>query len=120
MKSKLLLTVLLLSSTVLFAAKGSVKTTIQRTFISNPSVFGGCMADIGRRVSAALPELDCDSYWVTFSCSGDFNSKDIAYKMYDSALMSVALGTELLLWIDDSKKHNGHCYAERVDVLVTP
>ena len=60
--------------------------------------------------------LDCKTNWVSFSCSGDFTSKDVGYRMFDSALTAFVLGNRVMLEVDDTKKHNGYCYAGRVDI----
>jgi len=61
--------------------------------------------------------LDCPNQWVSFSCTGTFTTKDIAYRMFDSAQMAYALGKEVFIEVDDTKKHNGFCYASRIDVF---
>ena len=120
MKKTILAMGLVLLSSVALADKGSFVTDVKRVFTSNPNVFGGCMADVGRRVGNATDNpTDCTTWWVSFSCSGEFNPKETAYKMYDAAQISVALGTQLRIWVDDTKKHNGHCVAERVDILAS-
>ena len=37
--------------------------------------------------------------------------------MFESAQMAFALDRELMVEVTDEMKHNGHCYARRVDVL---
>ena len=53
---------------------------------------------------------------MSFSCSGDFTSKDIAYRMFDTAQMAYALGHQVAVVVDDTKKHNGYCYANSIQV----
>lgn len=103
-------------TTSTFAAKADFEVTVNRLFTSNPDTFGGCMANVGRKISN-IAAVDCTSYWVSFSCSGELNPKDTAYHMYDAAQLSLALGNTIRVWVDDTKKHNGHCVANRVDIL---
>lgn len=112
--------VLLVALSVLFAlpaqtATKVVNANVVRTLVADEERFGGCMAKLDR----ALVNfgLDCPGSWVTFSCSGTFTTKDVAYRMFDSAQMAFALGKSVSVQIDDTKKHNGHCYARRIDVL---
>ena len=88
---------------------------IVRTLVADAGRFGGCMARLDQDLAAL--GLSCPSGWVTFSCSGVFTSKDVAYRMFDSALMAFALGYRVTVLVDDAKKHNGYCYADRIDVF---
>lgn len=76
--------------------------------------FGGCMARLSERDISAVTGLDCPPNWVTFSCSGDFLSVANASRLLNSAQMADALDLTVSVRIDDSKKHNGYCLAERL------
>ncbi|MFK8020930.1 MAG: hypothetical protein AB8B86_14265 [Pseudomonadales bacterium] len=111
------LTVLLLlffaSSTFARTDKiGDVKPL--RVLIADDNRWGGCMVLLDKSISAT--GLDCPSSWVSFSCTGDFNSQQVAGNMLDSAKMALALDIRLWLQITDEEKHNGACVAKRVDV----
>ena len=54
---------------------------------------------------------------VSFSCSGVFTEKDIAYRMFDQAQMAFAMERQVEIYVDDTKKHNGYCYGNRINVL---
>ena len=97
------------------AATASFQATIERTLVADADRWGGCMA----RVNVTLADLgvDCYSRWVTFSCSGVHTTKDVAYRMFDSAQMALALEKRVQLYVTDQKKHNGYCFANRIDVL---
>ena len=41
---------------------------------------------------------------------------EIAYRMFDSAQMAYAMGHQVTVFVDDAKKHNGHCYANSIQV----
>ncbi len=95
------------------AATGVIQTQVLQTLVDSEH-FGGCMAFL-----AAPPVgtgLNCAGQWVTFSCTGDFNSKDIAYKKFETAQLAYALGHRIIVTVDDTKKHNGYCFARRVDL----
>lgn len=97
------------------AVTKGVIVDIVRTLVVDDGRFGGCM--VFTDVTFVQEGLDCNSNWVSFSCSGDFTSKDVGYRMFDSAQLAFVLGNRVLLVIDDTKKHNGYCYANRIDVL---
>ena len=88
---------------------------VVRTTVADGGRWGGCMAMLNIGISTKLPL--CPGKWVTFSCSGVFTSKDIAYRMLDSAQMAKALNKSVKIQVDDTKKHNGFCYGSRIDVL---
>ena len=102
------------------AAMVNLETTIVRTLIADGGRAGGCMA-LTTTVLATVG-LDCPSQWVTFSCAGPvggqvFTTKDIAYRMYESAQLALVLDKRVMLRVDDEKKHGGFCYANRIDLI---
>ena len=64
-------------------------------------------------------DLSClaDKHWVTFSCSGADASKASAMRMLDPTQLAFAIGRLVRVWVDDSRTHNGFCFATRIDVL---
>jgi hypothetical protein len=97
------------------AAISYVISNVQRTLIADQGRWGGCMIYLDETL--ADHGLDCPSHWVSFSCTGKFTTKDVAYRMFDSAQMAYALRKRVVVQVDDTKKHNGYCYGSRVDVL---
>ena len=88
---------------------------VRRTLTVADERFGGCMVALS--VSPSESGLDCPtSKWVTFSCTGTHTSKSNALRMYDSAQLAFVTGRTVLVWVDDTKKHNGHCFVDRIDV----
>ncbi len=85
-----------------------------RVLIADEGRFGGCMARLDRNISTV--GLNCPGSWVSFSCTGDFTSKDVAYKMLETAQMAMALDRWVGVYVDDSRLHNGWCYANRIDM----
>ena len=88
---------------------------VTRTLLADDGRFGACM--ILLNVSLASQGLDCPGGWVTFSCSGEFQAKDVAWRMFDSGQMALALGNTVWVYVDDTRKHNGYCFGEGINVL---
>jgi len=105
------------------AVQGSLTTTVSRTLVSNGSIYGGCMASLAAAVntatvSAGQPAVNCGaSGWVSFSCTGTYNSKDLAFYMLDQAQLALSLNKTVSVTVDDTKTHNGYCVATRIDVI---
>ena len=95
----------------------SIDAQITRTLAAADGRFGGCMAALD--VAPSDHGLDCPvgSKWVTFSCTGEHTTTADALRMYDSAQLAFVTGRRVLVWVDDTRKHNGHCFASRIDVL---
>ncbi len=94
----------------------SIEAKITRT-LAAASGFGGCMAALD--VAPSDSGLDCPvgSKWVTFSCTGEHAAKAEALRMFDSAQLAFVTGRRVRVWVDDTRKHNGHCFVSRIDVL---
>jgi hypothetical protein len=99
------------------AAQGSLTATVTKTTVSTPETYGGCTASLGKALSAALPAVDCPGNLVSFSCGGTYVSKDLAFYMLDQAQLALALNKQVYVTVDDTKKHNGYCFAKRIDVI---
>ena len=99
------------------AATVEIVAEVRRTLTVADDKFGGCMVALS--VSPGDDgRLDCPtSKWVTFSCTGIHTSKSSALRMYDSAQLAFVTGREVRVWVDDTKKHNGHCFVSRIDVM---
>ena len=95
----------------------SIETSITRTLASADGTFGGCMAALD--VAPADSGLNCPvgSKWVTFSCTGEHATEADGLRMYDSAQLAFVTGRRVRVWVDDTRKHDGHCFASRIDVL---
>ena len=77
--------------------------------------YGNCMASLLPDISST--GLDCPANWVTFSCSGDYNSKSMGNQKLQAAQLSLVTGNTVRLKVNDSKLINGRCFAERIDVV---
>jgi hypothetical protein len=111
----LFMAVLIGITSVSHAATAYLTANVTRTLVADQDRWGGCMVLLDKPVSSV--GLNCPGNWVSFSCNGTFTSKDVAYRMFDSAQMAYALGKQVLILVDDMKKHNGFCYGNRIDVL---
>jgi hypothetical protein len=105
----------MLGSPISNAATANITAKVNRVLIADQGKFGGCMVALSVSVNATLP--NCPGNWVSFSCSGDFTTKDVAFRMLDMAQMAKALNKNVLVTVDDTKKHNGFCYGSRVDIM---
>ena len=120
MKTKrMLASVILMSAMAGFALKGeaamaSLITTVSRVRIDTVN-FGGCMAALAINPNTKL--AGCGSGWVSFSCTGTFADKALAFANFDNAKMALAMNKRINVAFDDSKKHNGYCFARQVDLI---
>ncbi len=97
------------------ATTKQVEAEVRKTLTMSDDRYGGCMVALS--VSPSDEGLDCpDAKWVTFSCTGTHTSKSNALRMYDSAQLAFVTGRTVRVWVDDTKKHNGHCFVDRIDV----
>lgn len=82
------------------------------------SLNGDCLIKLDKPIAnnngGAL--LNCANEWVSFSCTGNFNPKDVAYHKFDLARDAFLKNDYVLtLTIDDAKKEgNGYCFVESV------
>ena len=97
------------------AASAAVTANVNRVLISADARWGGCMAALSVNPQTVLP--GCSNWWVTFSCSGDFTDAVRAYRMVDQAQLALAAGKLVTVWFQDDKKHNGYCFANRIDIV---
>jgi hypothetical protein len=97
-----------------FGATAAWNATVLGTLIDDEN-FGGCMARIAPQ--PASRSLNCPGGWVTFSCSGDFTTVETGNRKFQAAQLAMMTGTMVFIQVDDLRKHNGFCYARRVDNL---
>lgn len=97
------------------ATSGFVQAKVNRVLVTSDNRFGGCMATLS--ISPHTEVASCAPGWVTFSCSGHFTDEVRSYRMLDQAQLALATGKTIAVWFQDDKKHNGYCFANRIDVL---
>ena len=81
--------------------------------LAHSSKFGMCMAELSKKSQS----LNC-SNWVTFDCNGDLegNTKTAATRKFDIAQLALVTNKYVKLAVTDSKKINGICFADRIEV----
>ena len=77
-------------------------------------VYGGCAAKVTPAASTVL--AGCGASYVSFSCSGDFNSKSDGKAKFELAQLAFVTGNQIEVNINDAKLHNGQCYVEAINV----
>ncbi len=82
--------------------------------LSDAGGYGDCMIYVSKPLSDVIG--NCPGRWVTFSCNGTYNGKDAGQRKFESAQLAMALGYRVSLFVDNTKKHNGYCYARRIDI----
>jgi hypothetical protein len=85
--------------------------------VTTPDTYGGCMAFLGAALSTAQPAVNCPGKSVSFSCAGTYTTKELAFYMLDQAQLALSLNKKVVVTVDDTKKHNGYCFASRIDVF---
>ncbi len=102
------------ASTSVQAGTAVINAKVNRVLVNGDGTFGGCMALLSVNPQSVLPA--CGTNWVTFSCSGDFTDPVRAYWMLDQAQLALATDKTVMVVLDDSRRHNGYCFAQRIDV----
>lgn len=95
-------------------ATKAYRTTALR-ILSDTNNYGGCMVQLAR--TPMQEGLDCNGPWISFSCTGDFAAKDAAVRNFEIAQIAMLTERQILVGVDDTKKHNGYCFASRIDLL---
>ena len=99
------------------AAVQSFEATVTRTLSAADDSFGGCMVALSEAPSDYGLNCPAGQHWVTFSCSGTHANKASAMRVFDAAQLAFVTGRSVRVWVDDSRTHNGFCFATRIDVL---
>lgn len=97
------------------AGDGYVVADVIRVLMNGDATYGGCMAALSVGPDTVLPA--CSPWWVTFSCSGDFTDPIRAYRMVDVAELALATSKKVQVFFRDDLKHNGYCFAYRIDAI---
>lgn len=97
-----------------WAATETVSGKVLRVLTIADGSFGGCMVLLDQSVPGA--GLDCPGNWVTFSCTGDYTTVNQAKSMFEAAQVAFALDRRVNVRVDDTRRHNGWCYADRFEI----
>lgn len=76
--------------------------------------FGGCMARLSVDLRQ-LPGSTCGE-WVSMDCKGDFLDPDTSARMFEAVQIAYLTNRQLRVEIDQTRRHNGHCVAKRIDI----
>jgi len=113
MRKLILLLLIVIVPNLAGATEANVRGRVIEVLVTKDSTYGGCMVKVSASVSGA--GLNCpNNNYVSFSCSGDFHSKEEALRMFDLALMAKALNHNVNFRVTDTQKHNGFCTVVRV------
>ena len=94
------------------AARAWISTSVTRTYVSEDAVFGGCLIFSDAALSG---KLNCRNGWVSLDCSGTLGgSKSEGNRKYQEVLLTQAMGGSIKMLVNDQKKINGWCVADRV------
>lgn len=97
------------------ADTATITAVVTRVLVTGSTNLGGCMAKLSVDPASVLPL--CAPGWVTFSCTGNFTDPVRAYRMLDQAQLALAADKKVVVWITDANRHNGYCFATRIDVV---
>ena len=59
----------------------------------------------------------CGNNWITFSCSGDHNSKSEGNGKYTLAQLAYVKGATMRIGITDQQTHSGFCFGQWAQIL---
>jgi hypothetical protein len=104
----------LVFSSLSHAGSGTVSTRIDRVMLHETG-FGNCMARLEKAPGSV--GLNCKENWVSFSCSGDFQPKNIAAMSFSTAQLALVMDNKVNVVVDDGRKHNGYCFAKKIELL---
>ncbi len=103
-----------LASPAAGAATATFSAQVKRVIV-DAAHYGGCMAELS--ISPQTKLATCGTKFVTFSCTGTFTDAVRAYRMLDQAQLALVTTKTVSVTINDANKHNGYCFAQRIDVL---
>ena len=110
----------ILAAVVAVSAHGAterIEATIERTLATEDGRLGGCMAWLSQKPYDLGLACHQGNNWVTFDCVGDYVSKAAAQRLFDTAQVAQLTGRNVMVIVDDSRKHGHFCLAYRVDLL---
>jgi hypothetical protein len=114
MKRLILGLVFLALSNQAYSDTAWIKNTSIKQVLNQSNTYGGCMLFLDTAIAEI--GLACPGRWVALSCDGTFNNRDVAARMYDLAIVAIALDKKVSVEVDDTKKHNGYCVVKRMDL----
>ena len=103
-----------LSSNV-YADNATFDADVNRVLIDD-SNYSGCMVSLTTDPQSKLPS--CGAEWVTLDCLKAFpeSSGSIATNKLSQAQLALVTGRSVRVRVTDTRKANGYCFAQRIDV----
>ena len=103
---------------VLYCSAGTwaaveAKTVTPARLLTDPANYGYCMIYSPGLVFSH----NCPNTWISLDCKGSYHSKETSRIMWDAANLAYAMESKLIVVVNDAKKHNGYCVADRLDVF---
>jgi len=111
MKARVISILLILNmfSVSVIADTGWVKAKVTDIIISEND-YGGCLVKLNKNTNES--GVNCHSEWVSFSCNGVYNAKDVAYRMLDVAQASMLMGNFAWAKVESAEKVGTYCTAK--------
>ena len=107
----LALALLLVEPTTIIAESFWVTGNTSR-ILTEAHRYGQCMISIPHSARAG-----CKANWISLDCEGKFSAGNTGDRMLNVALVAQNKNTKVAVYINSTKKHDGYCVAERVDML---
>jgi hypothetical protein len=85
--------------------------TIERTL--SGKLYGGCMVLLSTIIGNGCPTTG----WVSLDCDAELTDPGAGERHYASALIAASLAKQVSIRIDNGLRINGHCVAQRIDVI---
>ena len=113
-KYNLLLSLSVFITSSVYAAEGDLTAKVVKLLVDDTD-FSECMAFLSAPISGS--GTSCPGSWVAVGCDGRFGSKSNAAQRLSALQLAYVTGRNVRVFVDDTKKANGSCYATRVDNL---
>ena len=109
---RILVCVLMLCCPLVAVGDVAFISTVSRTLLTSDAEFGGCLVKPNASISS---RLNCPDTWVTLDCAGTLGgSKAAGQRRFDAVTLAVLTGQKVTFRINDERKINGWCAADRV------
>ena len=92
------------------AAKFCRSGTVTRVLVDSEK-FGGCMVMLSTNIGNGCPA----NGWVSLDCTNTYYTD--GKNKYAMALTALSLNKSVSVLVDNTKKHDGYCVAQRIDIF---
>lgn len=109
---------IILGVLVLYCSAGTwaaveAKTVTPTRLLTDPKNYGYCMI----YSTGLVFSHNCANRWISLDCKGSYHSKEASRLMWDAANLAYATESNVYVVVNDARKHNGYCVADRLDVV---